>query len=178
MELTPLNRTREELRQDVLTVPRILVRPEGELPGFIRQLFGPPPRQTPGCQPSQGSVRTPLVVMPSPRPDLGLRVGQRQEPMCVEALIPQTLAERLDEGVVGRLAGSRQVERDPALIGPAVECFRDKLGPIIDPGGPRCFARGKASRIITATTCSPLLAGERAKAAIDAAARDLRGIKD
>ena len=31
-----------------VTVPRFLVRPEGELPGLIRRQFGLPPKQTPG----------------------------------------------------------------------------------------------------------------------------------
>jgi hypothetical protein len=55
--------------------PQFLVRPEGELPGFIRQLFGPPPGQTPGVSTTPGQCED----------------GSRCNPA---ALIPQTAVER------------------------------------------------------------------------------------
>jgi hypothetical protein len=42
----------------LLTVPRFFVRPEGEFPGFIRQLARPPPRQIPGVSATSGLLRT------------------------------------------------------------------------------------------------------------------------
>jgi hypothetical protein len=62
-----------------MTVPRFLVRPEGELPGLIVQPFGLQPGKFLGCQPPQGSVRTALVVLPPPCLDLGFCAGRRQE---------------------------------------------------------------------------------------------------
>jgi hypothetical protein len=43
----------------------------------------------------------------------------RQEPVAVEAFVAQAAVERLHEGVVGRFARPREVERDAVLIGPA-----------------------------------------------------------
>ena len=42
----------------------------------------------PGSHPPQGRVRTALIVVPAPSLDLAPRVGQGQEPMCIEALVP------------------------------------------------------------------------------------------
>ena len=41
--------------------------------------------------------------------------------MGVQAFGPQLAVERLDEAVVGRLAGSREVQGDVVGIGPQVE---------------------------------------------------------
>ena len=54
--------------------------------------------------PSKPDVRTALVVISSPRLDLGPGVGQRQEPVGVQALVTKAAVERLDEDVVGRLS--------------------------------------------------------------------------
>src|SRR5437764_6907085 len=92
------------------SVDHILTSHVGSLPGRRRSKFL-------GCQPPQGSVRTALIVMPPPRLDLALRVRQRQEPVRVEAFVAQTAVERLYKGVVGRLAGPAEVERDAVLVG-------------------------------------------------------------
>ena len=70
--------------------------------------------------------------MPAPRLDLGLCVGQRQEPVHVKTLISQTAGEGFHEGVVGGLAGPAEVERDPVLVNPTIERLRDELRTVID----------------------------------------------
>ena len=54
-------------------------------------------------------------------PTLKLLAGvrQRQEPVRVQALRAQSAIERLDERIVGRLAGSREVEHDVVRKPPA-----------------------------------------------------------
>lgn len=88
-----------------LRVPRILVRPKRELLDLISGLLGRRQGEFLGRQPPQGGVRTALVVVPPPRLDLAPRVGQRQELVRVQALVMQAAVERLDQRVVGRLAG-------------------------------------------------------------------------
>ena len=44
------------------------------------------------------------------------RIGQRHEPMRIEALGTQPTIERLDEHIVRRLAGSREVQDDIVSI--------------------------------------------------------------
>src|SRR3546814_15150257 len=53
--------------------------------------------------------------------------GKVQEPRVVHAVRPQPAVERLDERVVGRLAGAREVEDDAALISPEIETAGDEL---------------------------------------------------
>src|SRR5436309_1955218 len=94
-----------------------------------------------GRSPPQRGVRTALVVGPPPRLDLAPRVGQRQEPVRVQALVAQAAVERLDQCVVGRLARAREVQRDTVLVGPAVEGFRDELRPDVHPNRAWCSAQ-------------------------------------
>ena len=92
--------------------------------------------------------------MPPPRLDLALRVRQRQEPVRVEAFVAQTAVERLYKGVVGRLAGPAEVERDAVLVGQRSSALETNSGPLstlIALGAPRI----SANRLITVTTCSP-----------------------
>lgn len=79
-------------------------------------------------------MRTALIIIPSPGLDLGPRVGQRQEPVRVQALVAQAAVERLHERVVGGLARPREIERGPVLIGPAVQRLRDELRAVLDKG--------------------------------------------
>ena len=53
-------------------------------------------------------------------PHLHLRPGIRQilEPMHVQALLPHASVERLNVGIIGRLARPREVQRDFIGIGP------------------------------------------------------------
>ena len=52
--------------------------------------------------------------------------------MGVQALGPELAVEALDEGVIRRLAGSREVQRDAAVIGPKVKVTGDELRALID----------------------------------------------
>src|SRR4029079_11131491 len=68
-----------------------------------------------------------LVIVSTPTLKLFPGVRQRQEPMRVQALRAQSAVERLDEGIVRRLAGSREVEHDLVLIGPQIQVARHEL---------------------------------------------------
>jgi len=71
-----------------------------------------------------------VVSAPSLHFLLGVRKGQ--EPVSVEAFGPEAAVEGLDERVVGRFAGPREVQRDAALVGPQVKITRHKLAALID----------------------------------------------
>src|SRR4051794_24222890 len=73
-----------------------------------------------------------FVIVLAPILHLFLGVGKAQEPIGIEAFLPEAAVERLDESVVGRLPRSREVQRDAALIGPDVEIARHELGALID----------------------------------------------
>src|SRR3546814_16012464 len=68
-----------------------------------------------------------FIVVSTPSLQLFRRIGKVQEPMGVQAFRPQPAVERLDERVVGRLAGAREVEDDAALIIPEIEIAGDEL---------------------------------------------------
>ena len=95
-----------------LTVPRFLVRPEGEFPDFIRQSFGPLPMRIRGvsatlalCEDgSRCNADATLRSLSSRRPVI--------EPVGVEAFIAQTTVEGLKECVAGWLSRAREVKRD------------------------------------------------------------------
>ena len=82
---------------------------------------------------ADGPVGPILVVVSAPSLQLFLRIRKRQEPVGVQAFRPQASIEGLDEGIVGRLAGAGEVERDTVGIGPQIKIARDELGSLIDP---------------------------------------------
>ncbi len=55
--------------------------------------------------------------------------------MLVQAFRPEPAVERLDEGIVGRLARSGEVERDALLVRPQVQIPRHELRALIHPDG-------------------------------------------
>ena len=59
-------------------------------------------------------------------------VVKRQEPVGVQTFRPELAVEGLDERVVGRLAGPREVEHDVPLVGPQVEVAGDELRALVD----------------------------------------------
>ncbi|MET4690198.1 hypothetical protein ABIA22_006563 [Sinorhizobium fredii] len=73
-------------------------------------------------------------------------VVKAQEPVRVQALRPELAVERLDKGIVGRLAWSREVQLDVALIGPQIEVAGDELAALIDPDRLR-IAYGSACHV-------------------------------
>ena len=56
-------------------------------------------------------VRATLIVLNSPSFDLRPGLVNRLEPVNVQAFVPERSVERLDEAVVGRLAGPVEVDR-------------------------------------------------------------------
>jgi len=53
--------------------------------------------------------------------------------MGIQAFCPELGVEGLDEGVVSRLAGTGEVERDAILVGPQIHIPRDEFASIIHP---------------------------------------------
>lgn len=83
-------------------------------------------------------MRTALIVLVSPGLDLSPRLGDRIEPVDVEAFIPKGSVERLDEGVVGGLARPAEVDPHAVMISPEIDKVAGKLGAIV---GEQVFGR-------------------------------------
>lgn len=73
-----------------------------------------------------------FVVVSAPSLHFLLGVRKGQEPVSVEAFGPEAAVEGLDERVVGRFAGPREVQRDTALLGPQIQITRHELAALID----------------------------------------------
>ena len=82
---------------------------------------------------SDRAVRSNLVVVSAPSFQLFAGVGKAHEPVGVQAFRPQLAVERLDEAVVGRLAGPGEVQGDVVGIGPEIEVAGDELAAVVDP---------------------------------------------
>jgi hypothetical protein len=67
------------------------------------------------------SMRTIFVVVSAPILHLFPGVRKGQELVGIEAFGPEATVERLDEGVVGRLAGPGEIERNTALVSPKIQ---------------------------------------------------------
>ena len=61
-----------------------------------------------------------------------LRIGQRQKPVHVQALVAEAAVKRFNVRIIGQFSGPGEVQRDVLVVGPAVERFADKLASIID----------------------------------------------
>ncbi len=68
----------------------------------------------------EATVRTHLIVVLPPLFDLLLGVLQRQETMLIEALLPQSPIERLNECVIGWLTRSTKIQLDLLKVCPAI----------------------------------------------------------
>jgi len=79
-----------------------------------------------------GAVRSFLIVLSPISRAFRTRIVQRQEPVLVDALGPNLSIERFHEGIVGRLAGSREVQRHAVAPDPQIEIARDELRTVID----------------------------------------------
>jgi len=80
-------------------------------------------------------VRSGLVEVSPPHLDLAPGVVQRQEPERVQAFVAKSAIEAFNEGIVGRLAGPAEVQRDTIDIGPVIQRPEDEF---------RAIARWKA----------------------------------
>src|SRR5437016_2715490 len=61
------------------------------------------------------------VVVIAPGLDRQLRLGHRDKPVRVEALVAQATVEALDDGVLRGLPGPDEGQDDPTPVGPRVE---------------------------------------------------------
>src|SRR6476469_1602554 len=83
-----------------------------------------------------------LVIVLSPCFDFELRIGQRQEPVRVQTLGAEAPVKRLDLGVIGRFAWTREVQLDTVLIRPAVHRLGNEFAAVVG-----LDRRGFAARI-------------------------------
>jgi hypothetical protein len=65
-------------------------------------------------------------------------VPEIQEPVLIQAFIPELSVEALDERVLRWLATLDEVQRHLILIGPLVHDPAGELGPVVDLNGSRC----------------------------------------
>ena len=77
-------------------------------------------------------MRSYLVIVSTPTLKLLPGIRQRQEPVRVQAFGAQSVIERLDERIVGRLARSREVEQDVVLVRPQIQVARYELTALVD----------------------------------------------
>lgn len=74
-------------------------------------------------------MRADVVVVVAPSLQLFAGVGKGQEPVRVHALGPDAAVERVGEGIVRRLARSREVQRHALRVGSQIEVARDDSAP-------------------------------------------------
>ncbi len=72
-----------------------------------------------------------LIVVPSKRVDLLLRVVDRREPMHVQTLLAKPPVERFDRGIVGWFAPTTEIENHAVGIGPEIHRGTDELGAVV-----------------------------------------------
>ena len=77
-------------------------------------------------------MRTDLVVVSTPSLAFSACLVEAEEPVGVQALGAELAVQALDEGVVDRLAGPAEVERDAAQLGPQIELAADALRIVVD----------------------------------------------
>ena len=105
------------------------------------------------CQCAEAVVWSQVIVVVTPRFDGLARLGQGEENVLVEALVPQPAVERFDESVLHRLAGFDVVPlQSPG--GPTQHCAAGELGPVVA-NTIRGSARSAVSRSSSRTTRTP-----------------------
>jgi hypothetical protein len=78
-----------------------------------------------------------FVVIPLPSFDFVTGIVQAEEPVFVEAFLPESAMERLDINVVCRLPRTREVQSDVVPVSLEIDVLRDKLGAVVHPDPPR-----------------------------------------
>ena len=94
-------------------------------------------------------MRTALVVFDPPGLDQPPRLGQRLEPVDVQAFVAQRAVERLDKRVVRRLAWSREVDPGSVVVRPQINEMTSELRAIVGKqifGRPAAGERGGSER--------------------------------
>ena len=76
-------------------------------------------------------MRAALVVFDPPGLDQPLRLGDRFEPVDVQAFVVQRPIEGLDKGVIGRLSGARKIYPCSMVVGPQINKLTCELGAIV-----------------------------------------------
>lgn len=66
-------------------------------------------------------MRTLLIVVPAPSLHLLPSIFKAHEPVLIEAFNPEAPVEGLNERIVGRFAGPREVENDASRVGLQIE---------------------------------------------------------
>ena len=74
---------------------------------------------------------THLIIVLPPLVNLVPGILQRQEPMGIEAFLPQAPIEAFHLGIVGRFVRTAEVELDPALICPLVQGLGRELRAVV-----------------------------------------------
>ena len=81
--------------------------------------------------PSEPCGRSALVVLPPIFND-SPGMGEIREPVFVETFVAKRAVEALNEGVLRRLAGLDELQRDAVVVGPGIKGATDELGSVID----------------------------------------------
>jgi len=100
----------------------------------------------------QSLVRPTHIVVLAPSFDSLSSFLQCFEPVYIQTFIAQRSVEGLDEAVVGRLAGSAEVDPHPVVVGPQIEQAPRELAAVVD----KHPARGaKLGRQLVADAVTP-----------------------
>lgn len=83
-------------------------------------------------------MRAEVIVIVSPAFDLAASVLKRQEPVRIEAFVAEAAVERLDERIVGRFSGAREVHHDTVLVSPSIQQNGCELAAIVGLKACRC----------------------------------------
>lgn len=88
-------------------------------------------RELCGCPVVQDPVRTTYIIFLPPLLDEVLCFGQCLEPVGVQALCPEGSVERFAEGIVGRFAGTGEVDLHLVTISPHIHHLACELAAVV-----------------------------------------------
>src|SRR5262245_23841540 len=83
--------------------------------------------ELPWRQSAKGEVRSKPIVLFSPLGKYSPNLGQREEQVSVETLIPQLAIEAFAGGILHRFAWPNKVQFDPPQLRPGVHIFGHEL---------------------------------------------------
>ena len=83
------------------------------------------------CLISKAAVRTNSVVVNAPDLDMAPGVGDRDEPVFIQAGIPKFAVVTFDKGVLCRFAGLNEMKLHPALLGPEKHRLAGELRTVV-----------------------------------------------
>ena len=86
---------------------------------------------------AERAVRSTLVVVSAPCADDLAGLGERAEPVLVQALVAELAVEALHVRVLRRFPGLYQTQRHAVAVGPAIERVTGELGTLIGAQHPR-----------------------------------------